>query len=162
MRTCTPGNANAFSLNTVPRIRKLGISLFFVLLEELPSVAALCPLVPEELEFVAGAAGAGSCALIGRDKPKTAASKTEVEVFIPVFALKDFPQGLMVQCLPQDAPRFPRRKLLVFIILIVFIFVQEVAVFVKIFLVLFFLLEVLVIVFLEFVGDRVQRNWMGL
>src|SRR3989442_6048330 len=56
MRSCTPGNERAFSLNTVPRIRKSFAWLYFFLFGLFDVAAGVCAAGAEE-----GGDDAGSC-----------------------------------------------------------------------------------------------------
>jgi|SRR6516225_6907876 hypothetical protein len=64
---------------------------------------------------------------------------------------------------PQDASRVgaPALLFLVFVVFLFVFFLRHVPIFIKIF-VLFFGDVVIVFVFVEVIGDRIQRDWMSL
>src|SRR5216683_1508395 len=150
MRSCTPGNERAFSLNTVPRIRKSFAWLYFFLFGLFDPASGVCAAGAEE-----GGDDAGSCVeaiATAREAKSAAVHGTVIHRRRCIgLLLVDLDGGKLTGGCQEK-----RGVCFVFLVILV----EKVAIFADlVFFVFFFFL---VLLFVQIIGDEVQVDGMRL
>src|SRR6266699_3626699 len=154
MRSCTPGNERAFSLNTVPRIRKSFAWLYFFLFGSFDVAAGVCAAGAEE-----GGDDAGSCVeaiATAREAKSAAVHGTVIHRRRCIgLLLIDLDGGKLTGGCQEE-----RGVCLLFLVcffVFLVILVDKVAIFAGLFFFFF-----LVLLFVQIIGDEVQVDGMRL